>query len=184
LPLTAALVFSTLGVQLAYNNGVLFDAARALFCATYIVQSVPLLFFTYGNGDEQVVALGPYEAVGGHHIPLDTRRNSLDGVGRKVQFEGDLFVLGLATPELAIALRKRGVPEDRVVSTVSGWPLIVGMGERDFWYRVGVLLGFIERAFPGFIKVFLPKTFPEGPPRSAPLARSRVPAGASRKTPL
>lgn len=160
MPLTAALVFSTLVVQLAYNNGVLFDAARALFCATYIVQSVPLLFFTYGKGSEYADAYGPYESIGGHRIPLDVRPDSMDVICRKVVFEGDLFLLGLVTPRLATDYRELGRTEDEVRALVPTRPLIVGMGERDFWYRVGMLLGLIELAFPG--------TICERPPRNPP----------------
>ena len=188
LPLTAALVFSTLGVQLSYDSGVLFDAARLLFCSTYIVQSVPLLFFTYGRGYDKVEAFGPYEAVGGHCIPLEVSRDSLDGCRIIVVFEGDLFLLGLATPTFATALRERGLTEDEVRSLTPTRIQIVGMGKWDFWYRVGMVLCFLEWAFP---QTFRPENFGRGSPRKAPpqtppgLREKRPPdtAGASRKAP-
>lgn len=129
LPLTAALVLSTLGVRLACDSGVLFEAARLLFCSAYVVQSVPLLFFTYGSGCEKAEAFGPYEAVGGHCIPLEVSRDSLDGCRVIAVFEGDLFLLGLVTPELATDFRERGLTEDEVRSLVPTRILIVGMGK-------------------------------------------------------
>lgn len=144
MPLTAALVLSTLGVQLACDNGVLFYAARMLFCATYVVQSVPLLFFSYGTGREDVASFGPYEAFGGHCIPLEVRRDSLDVCKTVAAFKGDLFALGLATPRSVIELRERGIPEDRVSSIVRLRPRMAGTHARAFWYRVGMLLRFLE----------------------------------------
>nr|YP_009239988.1 hypothetical protein AN617_4 [Lotharella oceanica]AMN87069.1 hypothetical protein AN617_4 [Lotharella oceanica] len=143
-PLASALVLATLVAQSVYDNSALFYIARLAFCAVYAAQSIPLLFFSYGTGWEHVRTYGPCETVGGHEIPPDVGRRSVDVCVPLAAFEGDLFTLGIATPKVVVDLRERGLSEEEILSMMNMHPLMAGTLPEDFWYRVGFLLGLLK----------------------------------------